>query len=78
MHAETGDLADQIRIEQVTGPKGLPTLRVRYPVGNHQTYRYPHINGKESSAISSWFSGGNQIDYDGQRVKVSGMSGCKR
>jgi hypothetical protein len=76
VHAESDELADLIKIEQVAGAKGVPTLRVRYPVGNHQTYRYPKINGKGSSSMSSWFSGGTQFDYDGQRVKVSGSGGA--
>src|SRR5580765_4347061 len=76
VHAESNELADLVRIEPVAGAKGVPTLRVRYPVGNHQTYRYPKINGAETSSLSSWFGHGTQFDYDGQRVKVSGGSGA--
>ena len=76
VHAESNELAELVKIEQVPGAKGVPTLRVRYPVGNHQTYRYPKINGAESSSLSSWFGHGTQFDYDGQRVKVSGSSGA--
>jgi hypothetical protein len=76
VHAESSELAELIKIEQVAGAKGVPTLRVRYPVGNHQTYRYPKMNGAETSSLSSWFGHGTQLDYDGQRVKVSGNSGA--
>ena len=76
VHAESSELADLVKIEQVPGAKGVPTLRVRYPVGNHQTYRYPKIDGAETSSLSSWFGHGTQFDYDGQRVKVSGGSGA--
>ena len=75
VHAESEELAGSIRIEQVSGPKGVPTLRVRYPVGNHQTYRYPKLSGEHSSSLMNWFGGGTQIDYDGQRVKITGSGG---
>ena len=76
VHAESNELADQVKLEQVAGAKGVPTLRVRYPVGSHQTYRYPKIDGAETSSLSSWFGHGTQFDYDSQRVKVSGGSGA--
>jgi Toastrack DUF4097 len=76
VHAESNELADLVKIEPVAGAKGVPTLRVRYPVGNHQTYRYPKINGAETSSLSSWFGSGTRFEYDGQQVKVSGGSGA--
>jgi Toastrack DUF4097 len=75
VHGESDELAGSIKIEQVSGPKGVPTLRVRYPVGNHQTYRYPKLNGEHSSSLANWFGGGTETDYDGQRVKIAGSGG---
>jgi hypothetical protein len=62
VHAEDTALADAMRFEQVTGKGGVATLRVRYPVDRHSSFRYP---GHDSS----------QTEYDGRRVKVSGHRG---
>jgi hypothetical protein len=62
VHAEDAALADAVRLEQVTCKGGVATLRVRYPVDRHSSFRYP---GHDSS----------QTEYDGRRVKVSGNRG---
>lgn len=75
VHAESDELARSVRFEQVAGESGVPTLRVRYPVGRHTAYRF----GDRSSSSSDWswlaslfpFGDGSQIAYDGARVTVS-------
>jgi hypothetical protein len=75
VHAESDALAGAVRLEQVSGEKGVPTLRVRYPVDSHTTYRYPGKGHGTESVLSSWLGGGTHIDYDGVRVKITGSSG---
>jgi hypothetical protein len=75
VHAETDELASAMRFEQVTGDKGIPTLRVRYPVDRHRAFRYGH--GRDATDGIGWLEalfgafGGSSIDYDGTRVTVS-------
>jgi putative adhesin len=80
IHAENEELAAAMRFEQVVGHQGVPTLRVRYPVDRHRVYRF----GRSSSHDGEWswleglfgaFGGGNSIEYDGVRVRVSGSQG---
>src|SRR5262245_7392467 len=70
VHAESNEVADQMRIEQVSGKDGAPTLRVIYPTSQYGTVRYP--GSKESSFLSRMFSSSNTTThYAGKRVKVS-------
>src|SRR6266850_5445373 len=71
VHAETEDLARLVRFEQVRGEGDVPTLRVRYPLDRHSTFRYP--TGDSESGIARLFGGGTSTDtrYDGHRGKVS-------
>ena len=64
VHAEDAALADAVRFEQVVGNGGVATLRVRYPLDEHRTIRYPH-------------GGSGDTEYDGRRVKVSDHSGVE-
>jgi hypothetical protein len=64
VHAEDAALADTVRFEQVTGRGGVATLRVRYPLDQHRTIRYP-------------YGGSGETEYDGRRVKVSDHSGVE-
>lgn len=80
VHAESAELAAAMRFEQVTGPKGVPTLRVRYPVDRHRAFRYG--GGRSRSGDSwSWLEalvgslGGSNMEYDGRRVSVSSNRG---
>lgn len=82
VHAESDDLAASMKFEMVRGEKGVPTLRLRYPLDEHSTIRYP---GSKSTAEgeghhSFWnlFGGGSNstTTYDGERVKVSTSSGA--
>lgn len=58
-HGESEAVAGELRLEQVTGEKGLPTLRVVYP---SRDIRYPG-------------AGSTRTEYAGQRYHVSGSSG---
>jgi len=75
VHAESPELADVMRFERVTSKRGLPALRVRYPLDHHGTIRYPH--GQIQNAFLRLLSTGTSADteYDGQRVKVSDSHG---
>jgi hypothetical protein len=79
IHAESDELAGLMRFEQVTGEKGVPTLRVRYPVDRYTHYRFgkSESSGKsEHEGFLSWlFNGNSNMKYDGVRVTVSGRSG---
>jgi len=73
VQAESDDLAQAMRFEQVVGEKGVPTLRVRYPLDRHRSYRYG-----SSRSVGFWeslFSGESNLKYDGERVSVSGNRG---
>lgn len=74
VHAESQELADAVRFERVTSQRGLPTLRVRFPIDRHGTIRYP----KGGSGLFGLLGGGSITDaeYDGQRVKVSDSHGA--
>jgi hypothetical protein len=78
VYAEDQKLADSLRLEQVRGRKGVPTLRVRYPLDRHKHYRYPGA-GKDSDSGGGWLSWltghGSRLQYDGRRVRVSGRGG---
>jgi len=76
VHAESEELAATMKFEQVPGKGGTPTLRVRYPLDQHTTFRYPG-KGEHDSAISRWFGShsNSTADYDGQSVRVSTSSG---
>jgi DUF4097 and DUF4098 domain-containing protein YvlB len=75
VHAETDELANSIRFEQVAGKLGVPTLRVRYPLDRESTVRYPR-RGKDSGLLESMFGGNStNTEYDGRKVKVSERSG---
>jgi hypothetical protein len=62
VHAEDAALAEAVRFEQVVGKDGVATLRVRYPLDRHRTFRYPH-------------GGSGDTEYDGHRVRVSDHRG---
>jgi len=75
VHAESEELAASVSLEQVTDKHGTPTLRVRYPLDDHGTIRYPRA-GSGGTTILNLFGGSNSsIEYDGHKVKVSTESG---
>jgi hypothetical protein len=61
IHAESQALADAVRFEQVSGVRGVPTLRVRYPK-EHDIFRYP-------------VAGRSYVEYDGRQIQVDGREG---
>jgi len=52
IHAEDDDLAKAMRVEQVAGKLGVPTLRVIYPLDRESTIRYPG-RGSNSGIIGT-------------------------
>lgn len=74
VHAESGELAQSVRFEQVRGDEGVPTLRVIYPLDRHDSIRYPGHGGETARGRAS---GGSQTTtrYDGRKVKVSASQG---
>ncbi|HEV8376239.1 MAG TPA: DUF4097 family beta strand repeat-containing protein [Candidatus Polarisedimenticolia bacterium] len=77
VHAESGSLAGKMRFEQVTGEKGLPTLRVIYPLGQHETVRYrqSRAHGDGGGFLEGLFGGYSSVKYAGKTVRVSDSSG---
>lgn len=61
IHAESQALSDAVRFEQVSGVRGVPTLRVRYPK-EHDIFRYPP-------------AGRSYVEYDGRQIQVDGREG---
>jgi hypothetical protein len=75
IHAESPELAKLVRFEQVPGKKGVPTLRVRYPLDRYRTYRYGQSK-TGGEGFLEWLTGGtDKVEYDGARVSISGGSG---
>jgi hypothetical protein len=77
VHAESTALAELVRFEQVEGKDGRPTLRVRYPLDEHRTIRYPGKETSDPGFLSRLFGGDSQTrtKYDGRRVTVKSDSG---
>jgi hypothetical protein len=75
VHAESDPLASAVKIEEVTGPKGVPTLRVRYPLDQSRSFRYPLMKSDSSwvGKLLGWF--GSSTSYNGDRVSVSRDTG---
>jgi putative adhesin len=75
VHAESDALAGSMKLEQVVGKQGVPTLRVIYPLDEEKTLRYPG-RGKEERFLEKMFGGSSTTtEYDGHKVKVSETSG---
>jgi hypothetical protein len=78
LHAESEALADKMQFKQVTGEKGLPTLRVEYPLGSHETLRYRQSSDSDHhhGFLDGLFNGSSTTaKYAGRSVKVSGKEG---
>jgi DUF4097 and DUF4098 domain-containing protein YvlB len=81
IHAESDDLIASMKFEMVTGEKGVPTLRLRYPLDEISTIRYPgsksSADGESHHSFWNLFGGGSSstTTYDGEKVKVSTSSG---
>ena len=75
IHAENDELASAVRFERVTGGDSPEMFRVRYPLDQVSTIRYPGMGGSHSGWWS-WLGGSSTYtSYDGHKVKVSGTSG---
>lgn len=76
VHAETEALASAVRLEQVTGETGIPTLSVRYPLDQERTIRYPEPGSSDDWGSWDLFSfSGSKCRYDGRTVRVSRRHG---
>jgi len=77
VHAEDADAAAGVQFLQVAGDDGTPTLRVRYPLSDYGTIRYPGRRSDDSvSFLSGLFGGSNTTTkYDGHKAMVSSTSG---
>ena len=75
VHAESEELAGQVRFEQVEGEHGEPTLRVRYPLERYPTIRYP--SGSVVGAFVGFFlGGGTEVRYDGSKARINSLEGA--
>ncbi|HKQ96922.1 MAG TPA: DUF4097 family beta strand repeat-containing protein [Candidatus Polarisedimenticolia bacterium] len=76
IHAESQELADSLKLEEVSITSGTG-LRMRYPVDDHTTFKYPVSSDGHHSGVLSWLGGdsNSNFKYDGHQVKVSSKSG---
>lgn len=74
VHAENDSLAGAVRLDEVRGDGGVPTLRVRYPA-THRVLRYPRRDHEHQWDGFALFGGGNVEGYDGARYRVSSHRG---
>ncbi len=59
VHAEDGDTADAVTLDEVQGKHGVPTLRLHYPF----------------DAVRYRGAGSTRVEYDGRKVRVSSHRG---
>jgi Toastrack DUF4097 len=74
IHAENDALASSVRLDEVRGDGGVPTLRVRYPA-IHRVLRYPRRDHEHRWDGLVLFGSGNVERYDGARYRVSSHRG---
>lgn len=85
VHADDAALADAMRFEQVTGERGVPVLRVIYPLDRERTIRYDARGDggrhRHEHHGLEWLFGlgwdGSEVTYDGHRVRVSSSHGAR-
>lgn len=76
IHAEDDELANAMKFERVLDERGVPTLRVRYPLDQESTIRYPARRHGDKGFLEGFFGGSNtRLKYDGEQVKVSDSQG---
>jgi hypothetical protein len=75
VHAASDELASQVRLEEVRGDRGVPTLRVRYPTAR-RTLRYD-APGNRGDSWPGFLSFGDyeSCHYDGNTYHVSSRRG---
>ena len=77
VHAEDDATASLLKLEQVSGEKDVPTLRMIYPIDKYTTFRYT----SEADENLNWlerlfgFDNSSTTKYAGRRVTVRGGSG---
>jgi hypothetical protein len=75
IHAESDELASAVRLEEVRGERGIPTLRIRYPA-TRRTLRYidaDHRHQDWPGLLS--FGDAEGTHYDGRTYRVSTRRG---
>ena len=77
VHAENDETAALMKLEQVSGEKNVPTLRMIYPTDKYTTYRYPTDAQENLHWLERMFGFDNSstTKYAGHRVTVRGGSG---
>jgi DUF4097 and DUF4098 domain-containing protein YvlB len=90
VHAESQAIADLVRLETVSpggkrvkvgfcmdddGHRQVPTLRVRYPIDDHPTLRYPALSGGNVVARALSTGSSTTTTYDDHRVKITDNRG---
>src|SRR5882672_418147 len=76
IHAEDDDLANAMKFERVLDERGVPTLRVRYPLDREGTIRYPARGTRDLGIVGGFFGGSStRTEYDEHKVKVSESQG---
>ncbi len=71
VHAVDDKAAGMMRIDKVSGEKGMPTLRLIYPIDEYGTIRY---RGKHGDSFMGRMFGGSsttRTEYAGEKVRVS-------
>lgn len=74
VHSENGALASAVRLEEVRGDGGVPTLRLRYPA-TRRVLRYPRREHGHHWDGLFLFGEGRIERYDGARYRVSSHRG---
>ncbi|MCI0566876.1 MAG: hypothetical protein L0Z52_01630, partial [Acidobacteria bacterium] len=59
IHTESEALADKMQFKQIAGSKGLPTLRVEYPLGAYETLRYQQASDSGHHGFLGGLFGGS-------------------
>ncbi len=74
VHAENDELANSLKLEEVSIDSGTG-LRMRYPIDQHSTFRYPVGSDGRTNLINMFGSNNSSFKYDGHNVKVSSNNG---
>lgn len=78
VHAESDEVAREVRIEPGTDREGRPVLRVRYPFERSTTFRYPPSPPGRRSWPHGDDNGHSTTEYDGRRnIRLSTRSGLQ-
>lgn len=75
VHAASDETAAMVKVEQVTDEKGVPALRVIYPLDRYGTIRYAPKGQDHGASWLGWGGDGTSLKYGGHHVRVSTSSG---